>query len=219
MLKQFVIIQGKEVEIDFEIKGDNSKGFVLEKVFNPLVLKTPTGEVLVIAMRDSGYEISYGEDNFILKNGCIQLVRKPYKIITMNDVKYRNGLGNEVFNPDNLPDIGTAYLDEKVGYSVTDVDKDLEVTIETRTFDKEFTEVKDLPSWVLYGSDGSLSIFPDLIMASEHFEKHDFSCELWKREDIGTQFKETFLKSKAGTFSEEKPLSYYTKKGLQPKKK
>lgn len=60
---------------------------VLKSVFNPIKLITDAGEVLIITMRDSGFEICYQNDFYELKNGVVS----PYQhkdgetLITEND--------------------------------------------------------------------------------------------------------------------------------------
>lgn len=48
----------------------NDKGIIeLKEVFNPLKFITRDGETLILAMRDSGFEITYEDNYFELKNG------------------------------------------------------------------------------------------------------------------------------------------------------
>jgi hypothetical protein len=43
----------------------------LEEVFNPIVLKTFSGEELTISMRDSGFEFTYGGNQYSAQKGII----------------------------------------------------------------------------------------------------------------------------------------------------
>ena len=45
---------------------------VLKEVFNPIELQTNDGEILIITMRDSGYEICYENEFYELKNGKVK---------------------------------------------------------------------------------------------------------------------------------------------------
>ena len=51
----------------------NEQGVIqIEKLFNGVTLKTPSGEILSICMRDSGFEFIYQEQKYSAQNGVIK---------------------------------------------------------------------------------------------------------------------------------------------------
>lgn len=46
----------------------------LEKVFNPIKLKTLSGEIMYICMRDSGFEFTYQGEKYYAKEGVVAKV-------------------------------------------------------------------------------------------------------------------------------------------------
>jgi hypothetical protein len=58
----------------------------LEEVYVPIILKSPTGEELVICMRDGGFEVSYSKDVISFNNGNIK------SLIDFGDADNRAGI-------------------------------------------------------------------------------------------------------------------------------
>ena len=53
------------------------EGYIkLEQVYNPLVLETEKGETIIITMRDSGFEFSYGGEMYFAKGGYLEPFHK-----------------------------------------------------------------------------------------------------------------------------------------------
>ncbi len=50
----------------------------LTEVYNPVKLVTNSGEYLSICMRDSGFEFTYGGENYIAQNGEISKIKTEY---------------------------------------------------------------------------------------------------------------------------------------------
>ena len=48
--------------------------FVLKEVYNPIQLRTNSGEFINICMRDSGFEITYQYNNYEAQNGEIKKI-------------------------------------------------------------------------------------------------------------------------------------------------
>lgn len=51
----------------------------LEEVYNPIVLKTSSGEELVISMRDSGFEFNYQGEMYFAKEGHVKPFNKSVR--------------------------------------------------------------------------------------------------------------------------------------------
>lgn len=49
------------------------------EVFNPLVLETEQGEQMVITMRDTGFEFSYGGEMYFAKQGYLEPFHKSVR--------------------------------------------------------------------------------------------------------------------------------------------
>lgn len=57
-----------------KITTDEKGDILLENVFNPIVLKTSSGEELTICMRDSGFEFSYQDEKYTAKENVVEKV-------------------------------------------------------------------------------------------------------------------------------------------------
>ena len=57
-----------------EITTNENKEIQLEKVFNPIVLKTGSNEKMTICMRDRGFEFVYEGKSYSAKDGTIKFV-------------------------------------------------------------------------------------------------------------------------------------------------
>jgi hypothetical protein len=51
----------------------------LEEVYNPIVLKTSSGEEIIISMRDSGFEFKYQNEWYYAKLGQVEKLKIPQK--------------------------------------------------------------------------------------------------------------------------------------------
>ena len=51
---------------------------VLKEVFSAIKLVTSDNETLIITMRDSGYEISYENELYELKNGVVNKYKREF---------------------------------------------------------------------------------------------------------------------------------------------
>jgi hypothetical protein len=56
----------------------------LEEVYVPIILKSPTGEELVICMRDGGFEVSYSTDIISFNNGNVKSLIEDKKERMLN---------------------------------------------------------------------------------------------------------------------------------------
>jgi len=77
----------------------------LERVFNPILLETESGEKLSICMRDSGFEFTYERNKYSAKGGEIeQVIKKTTGTYSEED---------SMTNSDNCPtSCGSNYCDE-----------------------------------------------------------------------------------------------------------
>lgn len=57
-----------------KVTTDEKGAILLENVFNPIILKTNSGEELIICMRDSGFEFSYQNEQYSAKNNIVEKV-------------------------------------------------------------------------------------------------------------------------------------------------
>lgn len=58
-----------------KITTNDKNNLQLEEVFNPIILKTLSGEELCICMRDSGFEFTYEDKKYSAQKGVIEEIK------------------------------------------------------------------------------------------------------------------------------------------------
>lgn len=58
-----------------KITTNEQNNIQLEEVFNPIILKTSSGEELCICMRDSGFEFTYEGDKYSAQKSVINKIK------------------------------------------------------------------------------------------------------------------------------------------------
>jgi hypothetical protein len=56
------------------------EGYIkIEELYNPLVLETKDGEIMIITMRDSGFEFQYEGEMYFAKEGYVEPFHKSVR--------------------------------------------------------------------------------------------------------------------------------------------
>ena len=58
-----------------KVETDDRFGIVLKELYNGVTIITNNGERLFVCMRDSGFEVVYGEIKYILQNEKIKKLK------------------------------------------------------------------------------------------------------------------------------------------------